>query len=124
PGYPEEAGPAFHRAFERDKAALRDMGIPVEVASLEPGNTESETGYRVRRDRYELPDPDLTPEEVAALHLAATPVRLEGGDATVAGWKLGGVPGVDPDLAERPAQAAIPGSAHLPALFAAATEHR
>jgi len=124
PGYPDEAGAAFHRAFERDKAALRDMGIPVEVAALEPENPESEFGYRVRRDRYELPDPGLTPEEVAALHIAATQVRLDGGDATEAVWKLGGVPDAAPDPVAGPARAAIPGSAHLPALFGAATERR
>lgn len=124
PGYPEGSGTAFHRAFERDKAALRDMGIPVDVVTLDPTRADSEVGYRVRRDRYELPDPGLTPEEVAALHLAATQVRLEGGDATEAVWKLGGVPGVDADPSAAPAPAAIPGSAHLPALFSAATERR
>src|SRR5690606_41434970 len=34
--------------------------------------------YRIRRDRYELADPGLSPEELAALHLAATSVRLVG----------------------------------------------
>lgn len=125
PGYPAEPGPTFHRAFERDKAALRDMGIPIDVIELEPENPESEQGYRVRRARYELADPGLTPEEVAALHLAATQVRLEGGDATAAVWKLGGIPGAEAsDVLDRAMTASIPGSDHLPGLFSAAAERR
>lgn len=121
-GFPEEAGPAFHRAFERDKAVLRDMGIPIEVVHLEPGNPDSDVGYRVRPDRYELPDPGLEPDEVAALHLAATQVRLDGGDAVAAVWKLGGVPGAP--VPAPTTTAAVPGSAHLPDLFAAAADRR
>jgi len=93
PGYPTPGGAAFKRAFERDKATLREMGVPLDVIIIEPTNAESPIGYRVRRERYELPDPGLAPEEVAALHLAATQVRLDGTDApTAAIWKLGGVP--------------------------------
>jgi predicted DNA-binding transcriptional regulator YafY len=97
------------------------MGIPLDVVLLEPANPESEQGYRVRPDRYELADPGLTSEEVAALHLATTQVRLAGGDATAAVWKLGGVPSAD---VERAATATIPGGDHLEALFGAAAERR
>jgi len=83
PGFPPP-GPTFKRAFERDKATLRSMGVPLDVVVLDPLNAESPQGYRVRRQRYELPDPGLEPDEVAALHLAATSVRLDGGDATAA----------------------------------------
>lgn len=127
PGFPAPGSAAFHRAFERDKATLRDMGVPLEVIVVEPSNPESPQGYRIRPDRYELPDPGLTPEEVAALHLAATQVRLEGGDATAAIWKLGGVPdnsGAGRSLLDRAATAAIPGSDHLAGLFAATAERR
>jgi predicted DNA-binding transcriptional regulator YafY len=120
PGYPSP-GPTFKRAFERDKATLRAMGVPLEVIVLEPLNPESPQGYRVRRQRYELPDPGLDPDEVAALHLAATSVRLDGGDATAAVWKLGGVP---VDRRDQAATASLPGGDHLEALFAAATERR
>jgi proteasome accessory factor B len=123
PGFPADAGPAFHRAFERDKSALRDMGIPIDVVELEPGRPDTEIGYRIRPDRYELPDPGLEADEVAALHLAATQVRLDGGDATAAVWKLGGVPAAGGVL-DRAATAEIPGSDQLPALFAAASERR
>jgi proteasome accessory factor B len=121
PGYPP-LGAAFKRAFERDKATVRGMGVPLDVTVLEPLNPESPQGYRVRRQRYELPDPGLEPDEVAALHLAATSVRLDGGDATAAVWKLGGVPGAG--LLDRVGTASIPGSDHLEALFTAAAERR
>jgi proteasome accessory factor B len=120
PGYPNP-GPTFKRAFERDKATLRAMAVPLEVVVLEPLNPESPQGYRVRRERYELPDPGLEPDEVAALHLAATSVRLDGGDATAAIWKLGGVP---LDRRDQAATASIPGADHLEALFSAVTERR
>jgi proteasome accessory factor B len=60
---------AFSRMFERDKNELRDLGIPLEVgkvSSLDP--TE---GYRINRDAYELPPVELTPEEAAAVAVAA-----------------------------------------------------
>ncbi len=124
PGYPA-MGQAFKRAFERDKATLRGMGVPLDVSVLEPLNPESPQGYRVRRQRYELPDPGLEPDEVAALHLAATSVRLDGGDATAAVWKLGGVPGAPgAGVLDRAGTASIPGSDHLEALFTAAAERR
>jgi proteasome accessory factor B len=121
PGYPP-MGPSFKRAFERDKATLRGMGVPLDVSVLEPLNPESPQGYRVRRQRYELPDPGLEPDEVAALHLAATSVRLDGGDATAAVWKLGGVPGAG--VLDRVGTSSIPGSDHLEVLFTAAAERR
>ena len=72
PGYPEDANPeAFYRMFERDKAELRDLGIPLETGrnnSFDP--TE---GYRIARRDYELGDIDLEPDEAAAVALA---VRL------------------------------------------------
>ncbi|OBF83773.1 WYL domain-containing protein [Mycobacterium sp. 852002-51163_SCH5372311] len=60
---------AFSRMFERDKNELRDLGIPLEigkVSSLDP--TE---GYRINRDAYELPPVELTPDEAAAVAVAA-----------------------------------------------------
>lgn len=60
---------AFSRMFERDKNELRDLGIPLEtgrVSALDP--TE---GYRINRDAYALPDIELSPDEVAAVAVAA-----------------------------------------------------
>ncbi len=62
-GDPESA----RRMFERDKKLLRSLGVPIETHELA---FSDEVGYRVPRPAYELPDPDLTPGEVAALGLA------------------------------------------------------
>ena len=119
PGYAEDHG-AFRRAFERDKEALRDLGVPiaVEPASLvDPGIV----GYRIPKEAYYLRDPGLAADELAALHLAASAVRIEGANGVEALWKLGG------EVAEggpAPAVAALPGAAHLASLFAAISARR
>jgi proteasome accessory factor B len=72
PGYPEDANPeAFYRMFERDKAELRDLGIPLETGRNNP--FDAAEGYRIARRDYELGDIDLEPDEAAAVALA---VRL------------------------------------------------
>lgn len=78
PGYPDPASArdSFHRAFERDKAALREMGIPLRVLEV-PGTDPPEAGYLIRREDYALSDPGLDPDEVAALQLALAAVRLD-----------------------------------------------
>src|ERR687894_1237138 len=92
PGYPLPAGsPTFKRAFERDKDSLRDMGIPLLLAPVE-GVEPPVEGYVIPRDQYELRDPGLEPDELAALHLATAAVKLEGLRGTEAIWKLGGAP--------------------------------
>ncbi|MGI9023119.1 MAG: helix-turn-helix transcriptional regulator [Acidimicrobiales bacterium] len=119
PGYAEEKA-TFRRAFERDKETLRDMGVPVvtEVADpAEPGVL----GYRIPKEDYYLADPGLATDELAALHLAASAVQLEGADGVGALWKLGG------EVAEAGPTApvaALPGEAHLASLFAAISERR
>jgi predicted DNA-binding transcriptional regulator YafY len=92
PGYPDPADKAtFRRAFERDKEALRDMGIPIRTIDV-PGVEPPELGYVIRREDYALRDPGLEPDELAALHLATAAVRMEGLPGTEAVWKLGGAP--------------------------------
>ena len=59
----------FDRTFERDKAELRNIGVPVET-----GNHSSEggdPGYRVDRSAFELPPVSFTADELAALGAAA-----------------------------------------------------
>jgi predicted DNA-binding transcriptional regulator YafY len=48
-------------------------------------------GYRIPREEYALRDPGLTTEELAALHLAASAVQVEGLPATEGLLKLGGL---------------------------------
>jgi proteasome accessory factor B len=74
PGYEHDpADPrehdAFQRKFERDKAELRDLGVPLEIGT--PSVFDTEPGYRIARREYALPDIHLEPEEAAAVGLAA-----------------------------------------------------
>ena len=114
----------FRRMFERDKDALRQMGVPLVVEPVDPERPEVGDGYRIPRERYELPDPDLDADELAALRLAASAVSVgdeEGGAATAraALWKLGG--GVEHPSA---LVASLPGSEYLAGLFGAVAERR
>jgi proteasome accessory factor B len=73
PGYEvddgtERADEAFKRMFERDKAELREMGVPLETGRTSAFDTED--GYRIARAQYELPEITLTGEEAAAVGLA------------------------------------------------------
>ena len=89
--YPDELE-SFRRAFERDKDDLRAMGVPLEVAEV-PGVVPAVEGYRIPKDRYYLRDPGLTPDELAALRMAASVVRLDGLSAREGLLKLGGLVG-------------------------------
>ena len=106
PSYPEEIV-ARRRAFERDKETLRDLGVPVSVETLDA--LGGELGYRIHPDDYYLPDFGLTDDERAALHVAVTAVRLEGGAAHAALSKLGGAEGsAAPALAQLEVTPALP----------------
>lgn len=74
PGYehdPEEPREheAFQRKFERDKAELRELGVPLETGTSSV--FDSEPGYRIARREYALPDIPLEPDEIAAVGIAA-----------------------------------------------------
>ncbi len=119
PGYPEDKA-TFRRAFERDKETLRDMGVPVVTEVIDPAEPGG-LGYRIKKEDYYLADPGLAADELAALHLAASAVHLEGADGVGALWKLGG------EVAEEgptTPMAALPGEVHLATLFAAISERR
>jgi proteasome accessory factor B len=60
---------AFKRSFERDKAELRDLGIPLETGRNSMFDTED--GYRIARSDFELPAIAFTADEAAAVSLAA-----------------------------------------------------
>jgi len=60
---------AFERMFERDKDALRDLGIPI-VTVTGRGHGD-DIGYRVDQDAYAMPQVDLTAAELGVLSLAA-----------------------------------------------------
>jgi proteasome accessory factor B len=69
-GYQGSEDEAFEKMFERDKAELRALGIPLEIGYVDKF-FEDEQGYRIARDDFELPEIDLEPDEVAVLGLAA-----------------------------------------------------
>ncbi len=74
PGYEAADGAkatdeAFKRMFERDKAELRDLGIPLETGRN--STFDAEDGYRIHRGDYELPPIELDAAEAAAVGLAA-----------------------------------------------------
>lgn len=119
--YPADAD-AARRAFERDKQDLRAMGIPLRVEEV-PGSDPPIEGYRVRPDEYELRDPGLTPEELAALHLAASAVRVEGLPAMEGLRQLGGL--TTPDREALGVEvAALPADPNLSQLTAATASRR
>src|SRR4029450_8178330 len=91
-GASPDALAAFRRSFERDKDDLRAMGVPLEVHEV-PGSIPVVEGYRIPKDRYYLRDPGLTPEELAALRMAASVVQLDGLSARDGLLKLGGLVG-------------------------------
>lgn len=120
PGYPER-DESFQRAFERDKDDLREMGVPVllePIGGAEPGAV----GYRVDRRQYYLDDPGLAPDELAALHLATTLVRVGDVAGIDALRTLGGLPGLD--AAARDPLVALPGEPNLGPLYTAVVERR
>jgi len=117
--YPDNAA-SFRRAFERDKDDLREMGIPLRVEEI-PGSDPPLTGYRISRREYSGQVPDLTPDELAALHVASNLVRVGGLAPDDALRKLGGTM---PGTAAAPSEpmVALPSDPRLAPLFRAATE--
>lgn len=120
---------AFRRNFERDKDVLRQMGLPLVTVGLEEGRSDEQLGYRIPRERYELPDPGFTDAELAALRLAASAVRLDApwsGEAVTSalrklaalGDPAGGPPGDGTEVAE------LAGGEAVATLFGAVAERR
>ncbi len=100
-------------AFERDKAALRSIGVPIESTVL-TGQQAGVGAYWIDRHRYELSDLQLDPDEMRALQVAVAAVRPTSGQEAL--WKLG-VDAVDGGTA---VSATVPELAALPTLREAA----
>ena len=113
--YPTTSPVALRGAFERDKALLRDIGVPIETEVM-GGDQAGETGYRIDRDRYELRGLQLDDDERHALQMAVATIRSDVGQEGV--WKLGG------SVLQSSAVAAnLPQLPGLPALRSASSEH-
>ena len=125
-GYPDPKNQlTLRRAFERDKALLREEGIPVVTV---PIPTDDQAGYRIRREDYFLQDLQLTPDEQLSLNLAAVAVNFNTNYALDALFKLGlpVLPALDAstslyNLDSVPVMqaAALPFSENLPILYEA-----
>ena len=107
--YPE--GQTARRAtFERDKAALREIGVPIEQEIVAGGPYAGQTRYWIDRERYELRDLQLEPDEARALQVAMAATRPGSTSGQEALWKLGAgvldrsapIAAVLPDLPELP----------------------
>jgi len=70
------------RAFERDKADLLELGVPVRYITPDEDDALEEGGYVVELKRYRLPEVNLTTDEVSALVLAASVARAVPGGST------------------------------------------
>jgi proteasome accessory factor B len=99
PGYQQQDYSSFKRMFERDKEELRSLGIPIERRFTDVW--EVEEGYLISKDRYYLPELDLTPDEMAALWIASSIVVEHGAkggkeDHALVKLSLGSNGGADP----------------------------
>ncbi|MBG7605291.1 MAG: WYL domain-containing protein [Actinobacteria bacterium] len=109
--YPDQEQ-ARRAAFERDKAALREIGVPIDTEMVTGGAYAGQTRYRIDRRAYELSDLELDTDEMHALQVAVAAVRTDSTNAQDAIWKLGGMLGdgqlhVSASLPERPELPAI-----------------
>jgi len=109
--YPD-ADQARRAAFERDKAALRSIGIPIETEIVAGGSFAGQTRYTIDRRSYELADLDLAPDEMRALQVAVAAVHTGTTSGQDAIWKLGGALGDE----RPPVSAMIPDRPELPAI--------
>jgi proteasome accessory factor B len=122
--YTQEDRATAKRQFERDKDTLRAIGIPVEVAFTD--GFEIDEGYVIPKERYYLQDISFTPEEAAALFVAAH-APGDGGHAAQAFRKLalGVDAGLGAALVDAPATAGVDASGpHLEAVAEAVAGRR
>jgi proteasome accessory factor B len=75
PGYQTANAEAGLRAFERDKADLLELGVPIRYITPEEDDSLEDGGYVIDVKRFRMPEVRLTAEEVSALVLAASVAR-------------------------------------------------
>jgi predicted DNA-binding transcriptional regulator YafY len=69
------------RAFERDKADLLELGVPIRYITPEEDDSLEDGGYVIDLKRFRMPEVRLTTDEVSALVLAASVARAMPGGA-------------------------------------------
>jgi proteasome accessory factor B len=60
------------RAFERDKADLLDLGVPIRYVTPDEDDSLEDGGYVIDLKRFKMPEVRLTTDEISALVLAAS----------------------------------------------------
>lgn len=117
--YPDNVS-AARAAFERDKAILRQEGVPIEQSTL-GGDQAGQMAYRVSRSAYEVVDFGLDDDEARALRLAVGAIRLGTTWSRDALWKVDLSGDVANDVSGNgaPVAASIPVDPRLPALHRA-----
>ncbi len=73
--YNASSDEAAERKFERDKAELLELGIPIAYIQ---GDDERKDGYVIDREAYYLPEVGLTPEELAVLYASGSAALASG----------------------------------------------
>src|SRR5919206_604112 len=76
--FPDDYGgsdEAAIRKFERDKAELVELGIPVRWVT---GDEDLPAGYLIDRDEFYLPNLELAPEDLALLYVAGSAALAQG----------------------------------------------
>jgi proteasome accessory factor B len=60
------------RAFERDKADLLDLGVPIRYVTPDEDDSLEDGGYVIDTKRFKMPEVHLTRDEISALVLAGS----------------------------------------------------
>jgi proteasome accessory factor B len=77
-GFDDDASPeALEKRFDRDKAELRALGVPI---VYEPLDEKGDEGYRIPREQYFLPPIRLGVQEAAALAVVQRYAQTSPGD--------------------------------------------
>lgn len=113
---------AARAAFERDKAILRDEGVPIDSEIL-GGDRAGTTGYRIVRSAYELGDLGLTPEESRALRVAVSTLRMGRSWGEEALWKVE-TADLESDSVGPPIQVTWMADEHVPVVHEAVSRRR
>lgn len=71
PAYQTTNVEAGLRAFERDKADLLELGVPIRYVTPDEDDSLEDGGYVIDLKRFKMPEVRLTPDEISALVLAA-----------------------------------------------------
>ena len=121
--YGQQDKDSAKRMFERDKDTLRDYGIPLELVATDIW--EVEQGYTIPKEAYYLPEIAFTPEELAALFVAAqTGGGTDPAEQAVRKLLYGADGGVLAGLAGGPLASGTPGTLLLAAADAAQRRRR